>query len=111
MLEMYGKGWPGSTARGVSTGKMRSSNVSTRNFSSSSSRSAHDDSRMPASASAGDTWSRNTACIRGSSLSRRSRMSRSCCAAVRPSGLVVATPAATWSFRPATRTWKNSSRF
>ena len=38
---------------------MRSSKVSTRNFSSSSSSSAHDESWMPASASAGATCSRN----------------------------------------------------
>ena len=52
-FEMYGNGWPGSTASGVSTGKIRCSNVSTRNFSSSSSRSSHRDSRTPLSARAG----------------------------------------------------------
>ena len=35
----------------------------------------------------------------------------SCSPAVRPSGLLLRTPTAIWSFRPATRTWKNSSRF
>ena len=41
-----------------------------------------------------------------------SRMSSSCSGGGAPVGGVVAvTPAATWSFRPATRTWKNSSRF
>ena len=37
---MYGNGWPGSTASGVSTGKMRSSNTSTRCSRSSSSSSS-----------------------------------------------------------------------
>jgi hypothetical protein len=38
-------------------------------------------------------------------------MSASCSDASWPSGDVARRPAATWSFRPATRTWKNSSRF
>ena len=39
-FEMYGNGWPGSTASGVSTGKMRCSNTSTRYLRSSSSSSS-----------------------------------------------------------------------
>ena len=39
-LEMYGNGWAGSTANGVSTGKIRCSKTSTRYVLSASSRSS-----------------------------------------------------------------------
>ena len=40
-----------------------------------------------------------------------SPIAASCWLAVRPSAVGSSTPAATWSFSAATRTWKNSSRF
>src|SRR5579862_7164650 len=57
-LEIYGKGCPGSTASGVSTGKIWRRNTSTRYSRSSSSRDAQSESLTPASASAGTTWSK-----------------------------------------------------
>src|SRR5688500_17580995 len=90
---------------------MRCSKVSTRNFSSSSSSSDHDEKTIPASARAGATFSRKISSIHGRMRSSRSRTSTSCWAGDRPSELGVVMPAASWSFRPATRTWKNSSRF
>ena len=91
---------------------MRSSNVSTRNFSSSSSRSAHDDSLMPASARPGATPSRKAGLHAGQQqvepvadveelLGGRAPVGAGARRRRRPPG-----PSA-----PATRTWKNSSRF
>ena len=50
---MYGNGCAGSTASGVSTGKMRSANISSTYARSSGDRSSHATNRMPASSSAG----------------------------------------------------------
>ena len=66
--------------------------------------------RMPASAMAGTTSSRNTRTMRSTvgptCLAIASRVSLG----VQPSEPRVTMPASTWSRRPATRTMKNSSR-
>ena len=51
-FEMYGNGCAGSTASGVSTGKMRSSNTAVRWLRSAASRSSQLENRMPACSSA-----------------------------------------------------------
>ena len=58
-LEMYGKGWAGSTPSGVSTGKTRSSNTSSRCLRSSRSSSDHLHSWIPCAAMAGASTSTN----------------------------------------------------
>ncbi len=108
-FEMYGKGRPGPTASGVSTGKICSAN--SRSIASSSSGEQPETSitRIPSSARAGRTLSHARECRRPSSLSSsatRSSVSR----ADSPSGPRASIPASTWSWRPATRTMKNSSR-
>ena len=110
-VEMYGKGCPGSTARGVSTGKILRWNSSVNHSRSSSSSWDQLEKRMPTSASDRHTDPRNTSSARTVSARARVRMASSCSDAVMPSTLRRVTPAATRSFRPATRTWKNSSRF
>ncbi len=71
-----------------------------------------DESSMPASASSGATRSRKVGCMRAEHDLDAGRGCRAAAGpGVRPSGLAPPTPAATWSFRAATRTWKNSSRF
>ena len=65
--------------------------------------------RRPAPA---PTSSRNSRSLPVGQLVARRRGPRAAAApGVRPSGVAGASPAATWSLRPATRTWKNSSRF
>ena len=66
---------------------------------------------MPWSASPEQSGPRNTSSARADSSPARSRTTSICSTAVRPSGERPLTPAAIWSFRPAMRTWKNSSRF
>ena len=66
---------------------------------------------MPTSASAGTRWWRNSSSARATSSATRSVISESCTVGVSPSGDSPPTPPATWSDRPAMRTWKNSSRF
>ena len=53
--EMYGKGWAGSTASGISTGNTWPWKYSDRRVRSSSSSWSHEMTSMPASASAGRT--------------------------------------------------------
>ena len=63
-LEMYGNGCPGSTARGVSTGKIWSLNVSRIVACAASSSSFQRTIGMPAAASAGRMSSANSrACV------------------------------------------------
>ena len=111
-FEMYGNGWPGSTASGVSTGKIRCSNVSTRNFSSSSSRSSQRERRDAAGGQRRDDLVEEQRAAAARRAPRPARAPRGAAGAgVRPSGEATPSPAATCSLRPATRTWKNSSRF
>ena len=63
----------------------------------------------PASCSAGAISFVNAVAWRVTSSSTRARIARSCSTWSRPSGDVERTPTASCSFRPATRTWKNSS--
>ena len=109
-LEMWGKGWPGSTASGVSTGKMRWSKTSSRNSRSSSPICSQPHMWMPASASTGRTRVAKIADCWSISSATRMRMARSCSVGVSPSGDVPPSRAACCSLRMATRTWKNSSR-
>src|SRR4051812_48982353 len=90
---------------------MRSSNTSSNHLTSSSSRSAYELKMMPTPASPGARSERKVCSARTASSSTASRISSNCCAGVRPSGVGTVMPAAAWSLRPATRTWKNSSRF
>ena len=108
--EMYGNGWAGSTARGVSTGKI----CLRKNFWSRScsvwARSSQCTSVMPSAASAGWTSSENTRACRSIRSCARSPMTSSTWRGLRPDAAVTASPVAMRRFRPATRTMKNSSR-
>ena len=108
-LEMYGNGCPGSTASGVSTGKIWRWKTSTRYARSSSLSDDQSDSRTPASPRAGTSRSRKIRSCRAISSSTRARITFSCSPGRSPSTDRVRTPATTLSCRPATRTWKNSS--
>ena len=109
---MYGNGWLGSTASGVSTGKMRLLvDLRRAACARSSSRSRPADDRRRPRRPAPAPARRGTPPPAG----RRARWPRSpiaasCWVGVRPSGVGSSMPAATWSFSAATRTWKNSSR-
>ncbi len=59
-LEMYGKGCAGSTARGVRTGKIRSSNTRSRKARSASPRLDQSEKRMACASSSGTSPPRNT---------------------------------------------------
>jgi len=108
--EMYGNGWAGSTASGVSTGKIwRRKNRSSRFFSESES-SPKWRSWMPSSASAGLTSSWNTRAWRSASSWALMPMPSRTWRGVSPEAAVTASPVAMRRFRPATRTMKNSSR-
>ena len=108
-FEMYGNGCAGSTASGVSTGKMRSSKMRVSCARASASSSSHAVNATPASWSAGEISLVNAVACRVTSSSTRERIARSCSTWSRPSGDADRTPTATCSFSPATRTWKNSS--
>ena len=108
--EMYGNGWLGSTANGVSTGKTRSSYTSLIALRSATLRSLQRAMTMPAAPRAGMSESRKIVSCRSTSRLVVALISASCCDAVRPSGVGSSMRAATWSFNAATRTWKNSSR-
>ena len=73
-LEMYGNGCAGSTARGVSTGKIRSSNSRVSCARASSSRSVQSQNSTPASCNAGATSLVNTAAWSVTSSSTRARI-------------------------------------
>ena len=109
---MYGNGCAGSTASGVSTGKMRCVvDLDAARLRSSASRSSQRDDSMPAAASAGQQLVEEHRLLAGDELADAgSLISVSCWRGVRPSGVGSSMPAATWSLRAATRTWKNSSR-
>ena len=107
-VEMYGNGWPGSTASGVRTGKI-SSRKRWRSASWCSGMAAYSTSSTPSAASVRRT-STKIAEWSATSSSTRSRAAASCSSAVRPSGERATLPASTCWRRPATRTWKNSSR-
>ena len=66
---------------------------------------------MPSSARAGRISSTSTRCRRVAWASTTVRISASWARGLSPSGGALVTPPATWSFKPATRTMKNSSRF
>ena len=73
-FEMYGNGCAGSTASGVSTGKIRSSNSRVSCVRAASSRSPQSQNSTPASCSAGATSLVNTAAWRVTSSSTRARI-------------------------------------
>ena len=91
-FEMYGNGWPGSTARGVRTGKIWRSKTSTRYSRSSSSSDAQSDSLTPASASAGTICSKKIELWRSTSSSTRTLMAASVSAGLSPSDDLVLRP-------------------
>src|SRR5918996_2171856 len=108
--EMYGNGCAGSTASGVSTGKIRSPNSTRIRVCSASSRSSHREISMPSLPRAGSTsWWKPFACR---VMSSRVRASVPSCTSRGSSPLAAgtATPAAIRRLRPATLTMKNSSR-
>ena len=108
--EMYGNGCAGSTASGVSTGKIcRRKNLRSRSCSLSPS-SSQRTSVMPSCASAGCTCSANTAAWRAVSLCASSLIASRTCRGDSPDAAVTAMPVAMRRLRPATRTMKNSSR-
>ncbi len=109
-FEMYGNGRPGPTASGVSTGKICSANSLSLASSSSLEQSAMSTTRMPCSASAGRTSSSHAREWRLPSAPAPSLMRSIVSRAESPSGPRASMPASTWSWRPATRTMKNSSR-
>ena len=87
-----GNGWPGSTARGVSTGKISRVNRSVRIDCSAASRSAHLRSGNPALRSS-STRVPQLSCADSVRRSVASRISASCTSGVRPSGPGARTPA------------------
>ena len=107
---MYGNGRPGPIASGVSTGK-----ICSRKWRAIRLAGAVDSSqvtiRIPCSASSGRTTSVNWRAWRRSSSRTFSAMPCSTCIGDRPSGPRASIRASTWSWTPATRTMKNSSRF
>src|SRR5699024_505873 len=108
--EMYGNGCAGSTASGVSTGKIIFRKyLCSRSFSLSCSASKCT-SVMPSAASAGCTCSENTAACRAASSCALTEIISSTCRGSSPEAAVTAIPVAIRRFSPATRTMKNSSR-
>ena len=69
------------------------------------------DEPEPSFSSAGRSSADQSASARALSSPRGSLMPASCSSGVEPSGVAGPTPASRCSCRPATRTWKNSSRF
>ena len=108
--EMNGNGWPGSTASGVSTGNTRSSKCARSTARSSASSWSHDSRKIPSLSRAGRTRCASSRCCCAHSSSVTRRISATCSTGDRPSKPASVIPAATRSLRPATRTWKNSSR-
>ena len=106
---MYGNGWPGPTASGVSTGKMSRSKISTSSRRSASDSSSTRETTIPSAASAGTSSRDQTCACSAYSSITRFRASISACCGVRPSGERTVTPAAAWPVSPAIRTMKNSS--
>ena len=112
LLARCGKGWPGSTASGVSTGKICARNISCTNLRCSGVRSFSPRKTMRCSRRAGLTSSsqqRYCASTSSATTSRmRSRFSRGrILSPIEPRLL----PPRTFCCSPPTRTMKNSSRF
>ena len=110
-FEMYGNGCAGSTASGVSTGKMLLGEQVVEV------RAVLVGQIVPLGETDSAFLERGHELLgehRGLALGRasltRARISRSRSTRSRPSGIVVRSPAASCSMSPATRTWKNSSR-
>ena len=108
--EMYGNGWPGPTASGVSTGKISRSKYASSLRISLSEQSSIVAISIPAAASAGRRSRRQRRAWRALRASTRSRIATSAWPAVIPSTERTPRPASSSSSRPATRTMKNSSR-
>ena len=111
-FETYGKGCAGSTASGVSTGKMRASNsrAERRAIARVEARSSAT-MRMPGLGERGRELLREDVLRRRARARARARGSRG--AAARACGRRARSPgrgASRCAWRPATRTWKNSSR-
>ena len=111
-FEMYGNGCAGSTASGVSTGKMSSSNTASRWLRSAPSRSSQLDEADAGLLERGRDLLREHRGLAGHELVDPARGSRAAARRwSRPSGDVMRSPESIWSFSAETRTWKNSSRF
>ena len=108
--EMYGNGCAGSTASGVSTGKICLRKYFRSRSCSASPSCSQRTSVMPWVASSGCTWSANTCACRAASSCARWLIASSTWRGLRPEAAVTARPVAMRRFRPATRTMKNSSR-
>ncbi len=110
MFRRWGKGCPGSTARGVSAGKTaerKCSCTASRWVRSSASGAS---SSTPWERSRGTSSSRQTV-SNSRTISRTSAvMAWNCSVGERPSASVTVTPDASCCLMPATRTMKNSSR-
>ena len=108
-LGMKGKGWAGSTASGVSTGKTwRKKCSSSQLFSALLS---SDGSTKTIFSPLSSSCRRRQRCICSSASSpTRSRIRCNCSTGERPSSEGVSTPVRNCPQRPATRTMKNSSR-
>lgn len=107
---MYGKGCAGSTASGVSTGKICCRNSVASRACSLPVSSAQRMTWMPSSASCGATSFWKQAACRAMSSRDRVSIRSSTSRGWRPEAARVATPVAIRRLRPATRTMKNSSR-
>ena len=107
---MYGKGRPSPTASGVRTGKIwrRKRSHSARRWAPSS--DSQPTTAIPCSESAGRSAEPTQRAWRSRSSPARARIASIVSDGVRPSAPVFASPASTWSWRPATRIMKNSSR-
>ena len=107
---MYGKGSPGPTASGMSTGATSRSKRRSRSARSSAGRSSRLVTTMPSRTSWGRTESRQQAAWRWMSSSTRWRMRAITSSRGSWSGVLDGRPASMASSTLATRTMKNSSR-
>ena len=101
--EMYGNGWPGPTASGVSTGKISRSKYASSLRISLSEQSSIVAISIPAAASAGRRSRRQSRAWRALRASTRSRIATSAWLAVIPSTERTPRSASSSSSRPATR--------
>ena len=109
--EIYGNGWPGPTASGVSTGYTSCSKRSASSASSFSLQSAMRPITIPSAASAGLSSRFQIFACSVVWTSTRSRISASVWRGARPSGEWTLRPETACSVRAPTLTAKNSSRF
>ena len=104
---MYGNGCAGSTESGVSTGKMRVSNMRESSRCVGASSSSHEHEPDPEVAQAREQiLAQQLVLPTRPARARAARIAASCSAGVRPSIERAPTSAAICVLRPATRTWK-----